>query len=162
MEPPSSRSGNDARASPPLTVLVPERRWRWLVPDAERVIRRAAQAAGGRADAVVLDSDRAVKRLNARYRGRNKPTNVLTFDPPGGSGGDVVLAYGTVRREAREANRTASDHLAHLVVHAMLHLEGFDHGSAGEARRMEREEARLLSRIGVANPFKPRAPGADR
>ncbi len=160
MEPPSSRSGSDARASPPLTVLVPERRWRWLVPDAERVIRRAARAAGGRADAVVLDSDRAVKRLNARYRGRNKPTNVLTFDPVGGSGGDVVLAYGTVRREARQANRTASDHLAHLVVHAMLHLEGFDHGSAGEARRMEREEARLLSRIGVANPFKPRAPEA--
>ena len=152
MEPPSRRTEGGARtAHPSVTVLVPERRWRCLVPGAERVVRRAAEVAGFRhAGAVVLDRDWSVRRLNARYRGRNKATNVLTFER------DVVLAYGVVRREACDAGRPASDHLAHLVVHAMLHLGGHDHATAGEARRMEREEARLLSRIGVPNPWKPR------
>jgi probable rRNA maturation factor len=120
------------------------------------VVRRAAGVAAGNG-VVVLESDRAVRLLNARHRGRNKPTNVLSFEPPPGvPGGDIVIAYGVVRREAIEQGRTASDHLAHLVVHAMLHLDGFEHGSAGEARRMEMQEARLLSRIGVPNPWKPR------
>jgi probable rRNA maturation factor len=154
MEPPSSLPGGDL----PLAVLVPERRWRRLVPGAERVVRRAAQVAGGvDGGAVVLEGDLAVRRLNARHRGRNKATNVLTFEPaPGSAGGDIVLAYGVVRREAREARRPASHHLAHLVVHAVLHLDGFEHATAGAARRMEQAEARLLSRIGVPNPWKPR------
>jgi probable rRNA maturation factor len=93
------------------------------------------------------------------HRGRNKATNVLTFPRPL-AGGDVVVALGVVRREAADAGRTAGQHLAHLVVHAMLHLDGHDHGGAGEARRMEREEARLLSRLRVPNPWKPRAVAA--
>ncbi len=157
MEPRSRTTGSGAGRPPdPVTVLVPERRWRGLVPHAERVVRRAAGVAAGNG-VVVLESDRAVRLLNARHRGRNKPTNVLSFEPPPGvPGGDIVIAYGVVRREAIEQGRTASDHLAHLVVHAMLHLDGFEHGSAGEARRMEMQEARLLSRIGVPNPWKPR------
>ncbi len=111
---------------------------------------RAAFAAGG-AGSVVLSSDRAVKQLNCRYRRRNKPTNVLTFD-----GGDIVLALETVRREAAAAGRPASHHLAHLVVHGALHLRGHDHHAAGAARRMEMAEARILHRIGVPNPWKRR------
>ena len=136
-------------------MLVPERRWHRLVPKAERLVRRAVSVAGGGPAAVVLQSDVAVRRLNAAHRGRNKATNVLTFPRPG-EGGDVVLAFGVVRREAAASGRTAAQHLAHLVVHAMLHLDGHDHHGAGEARRMEREEARLLSRLGVPNPWKPR------
>jgi len=96
-----------------------------------------------------------VKRLNARHRGRNAPTNVLTFDPAGpGSPGEIILALGTVRREAAEAGRTPAAHLAHLVVHGALHLAGHDHDHPGAARRMELAEARVLHRLGLPNPWK--------
>jgi probable rRNA maturation factor len=119
-----------------------------MVPRVERLAERAAAAAGG-VGAVVLASDGAVKRLNARHRGRNKPTNVLTFDS-----GDVVLAAGVVRREALVAGRPVGHVLAHLVVHGALHLRGHDHGGAGEARRMELREARILHSLGVPNPWR--------
>jgi probable rRNA maturation factor len=136
--------------------MVEEPAWRSLVPNAELIVARAALAAGG-AGTVVLSSDRAVKRLNLRHRNRNKPTNVLTFEPMRGfSGGDIVLALGTVRREAHAQGRRPAHHLAHLVVHGCLHLQGHDHYEAGDARRMEMEEARILHRIGVPNPWKRR------
>ncbi len=119
-----------------------------MVPRVEALAARAALAAGG-VGTVVLASDAAVKRLNARHRGRNKPTNVLTFDS-----GDVILAAGVVRREAKAAGRRVSHVMAHLVVHGALHLRGHDHGGAGEARRMELQEARILHRIRVANPWR--------
>ncbi|MCQ8239794.1 rRNA maturation RNase YbeY [Rhizosaccharibacter radicis] len=141
--------------------MVVDSRWRRLVPGVERLVRRAARIAaeaGGDAGSVVLDNDHRVRRLNARHRGRNKPTNVLTFEtPPGIPGGDIVVALQTVRREARAAGRHPAHHLAHLVVHGALHLAGHDHHGVGEARRMEMEEARLLHRLGVPNPWKPRA-----
>jgi probable rRNA maturation factor len=74
----------------------------------------------------------------------------------GFSGGDIVLALGTVRREAHAQGRRPAHHLAHLVVHGCLHLQGHDHHEAGDARRMEMEEARILHRIGVPNPWKRR------
>jgi probable rRNA maturation factor len=123
-----------------------------MVPKAEAIAARAAMAAGDAGNAVgtvVLTSDGAVKRLNARYRGRNKATNVLTFDS-----GDVVLAAGVVRREAAAAGRQMRHVLAHLVVHGALHLQGHDHGGAGEARRMELQEARILHGLGVPNPWR--------
>jgi len=136
--------------------MIEDSGWRRLVPSAVRVASRAAEAAGG-AGTVVLSSDRAVKRLNARHRRRNKPTNVLTFEPMRGfAGGDIVLALETVRREAAAQGRSAAHHLAHLVVHGALHLRGHDHHAAGEARRMEMAEARILHRIGVPNPWKRR------
>jgi probable rRNA maturation factor len=138
------------------TVLVLDCRWRALVPQAERVAARAAAAAGG-AGTVVLSSDRAVKALNGLHRNKNKPTNVLTFAFGSGFlGGDIVLALGTVRREARASGRSVGHHLAHLVVHGALHLRGHDHHHVGDARRMEMEEARILSTIGVPNPWKRR------
>ncbi|MBE7210685.1 MAG: rRNA maturation RNase YbeY [Gluconacetobacter diazotrophicus] len=142
-------------AVPEVVVLDP--RWRRLVPAVERCVRRAA-ALGGGAGCVVLASDQTIRVLNARHRGKNKPTNVLTFEPPPGvpEGGDIMVALGTVRREAAAARRRPAHHLAHLVLHGVLHLRGHDHGGAGEARRMEMEEARLLFRIGVPNPWKPR------
>ena len=129
-------------------VIIDDPAWRRMVPRPERVVRRAAWAAGG-VDAVLLTSDRAMRRLNRRYRGRDKPTNVLTFES-----GDVALAAGVVRREAAAAKRSVAAHLAHLVVHGAMHLRGHDHGGAGEARRMEMAEARALHRLGVANPWK--------
>ena len=141
------------RREPP-DIIVADHRWRRLVPGADSIARRAAMLAGG-AGTIVLTSDAEVKRLNARHRGINKPTNVLTFEPPmQGMGGDIVLALGVVRREAAAAGRRPAHHLAHLVVHGCLHLRGHDHQEAGEARRMETAESRLLSRLRVPNPWR--------
>lgn len=153
---PASRPGPAVRfgglAGTPIIVADPA--WRRAIPRAEAIAAQAVRAAGG-AGSVVLESDRAVKRLNARHRGRNKPTNVLTFDPPApGLGGDIVLALGVIRREALAAARRPGNHLAHLVVHGALHLRGHDHAGAGAARRMEMQEARILRRLGLPNPWK--------
>ena len=86
---------------------------------------------------------------------------MLTFETPAGvEGGDIVLALETVRREAVAAGRRPRHHLLHLVVHGALHLRGHDHHGAGEARRMEMREARILHRLGVPNPWKPRPTAA--
>ena len=152
----SKRGFGVFHGTPQPTVVVLDPKWRGLVPHAERVAARAAAAAGG-AGTVVLSSDRAVKALNGLHRKRNKPTNVLTFEfGTGFLGGDIVLALGTVRREAIAAGRPAADHLAHLVVHGALHLRGHDHHHVGDARRMEMEEARILAGLGVPNPWKRR------
>ncbi|HWA80582.1 MAG TPA: rRNA maturation RNase YbeY [Acetobacteraceae bacterium] len=123
--------------------------WRRRVPGAERIAARAASLAG-RNPTIILTSDRAVRRLNAHHRGRNRPTNVLSF--PGSD--EIVLALGVVCREAAAAGQNPAGHLAHLVVHGTLHLNGHDHHQAGEARRMALAEARLLRRLGFANPWK--------
>ena len=130
-------------------VTIDDPAWRRTVPNAGIVVRRAAAAAGG-AESIVLTSDRTMKRLNTRHRGRNTPTNVLTFD----TGSEVVLAHGVVRREAAAAGRRPAHHLAHLVVHGALHLQGYDHHHPGDARRMEMAEARILRRIGLPNPWR--------
>ena len=147
---PDSKPG-PAPAGFRTAVVVADAAWRRMVPRADAIVRRAAAAAGG-AVTVVLDSDRAVRRLNARHRGIDRPTNVLTFD-----GGDVILALGTVRREALAERKRPSHHLAHLIVHAGLHLQGHDHHHPGDARRMEMAEARLLARLGVPNPWRNRS-----
>ncbi|MFV0298585.1 MAG: rRNA maturation RNase YbeY [Hyphomicrobiaceae bacterium] len=111
---------------------------------------------------VAFNSDDAVRALNARYRGQDKPTNVLSF-PSGPVGrlpqgaptplGDIVLADGVVRREAQERGLALSDHVKHLVVHGILHLIGFDHEEDGEAEEMEAMERDVLARLGVADPY---------
>ena len=131
-------------------VIVEEHRWRGAVPGVEMLAARAAAAVGG-VGTVVLTSDRAVRRLNHRHRGQDKPTNVLTFDS-----GDIVVALGTLRREARAERRRLRDHLLHLVVHGALHLRGYDHRHPGNARRMEMAEARLMHRLRAPNPWRPR------
>jgi probable rRNA maturation factor len=156
---PSSRP-SPATAGLPLAlpseieIIIADPAWRRFVARPEAVARQAAGSTGGAAT-IVLASDAEVKRLNARHRARNKPTNVLTFEPAApGLPGEIVLALGTVRREAQSAGRRPADHLAHLVVHGMLHLQGHDHGEAGEARRMEMAESRALSRLRRPNPWK--------
>jgi probable rRNA maturation factor len=115
---------------------------------------------------VVLADDAFVRRLNREHRGKDAPTNVLSFPlggrAPGaraGAGarmllGDVVLAYRTVRREARAQGRRFDRHAAHLLVHGTLHLLGFDHARPGEADLMEGHEVRILARLGVPDPYR--------
>ncbi len=145
MEPPSSRPQPDA-----IDLIVTEPAWRRFVPRVETVVRRAARAAGMHGT-VVLACDKTVRGLNVRHRGRNKPTNVLTYEHPAP---EAILALGVIRAEAAAQGRSAADHLAHLVVHAALHLQGQDHHHPGAARRMEMAESRILRGIGVPNPWK--------
>ena len=150
MDPTSSRfpapAGNQ--------IIVADASWRRLIRRPEALAARAAHAAGGVAT-IVLASDADAKRLNARHRGRNKPTNVLTFDPAApGLPGEIVLALGTVRREAAAERKRPANHLAHLVVHGALHLQGHDHHHPGEARRMEMAESRIMRRLGLPNPWR--------
>jgi probable rRNA maturation factor len=149
MEPGSrcpARAGNQQE----IEVIVAEPAWRRLLPHAARIAARAAAAAGA-SGTVVLAGDRTVRRLNARHRGRNKPTNVLTYESPAP---EVILALGVVRREAAATSRSLAHHLAHLVVHGALHLRGHDHLDPGEARRMEMAETRILRRLRVPNPWR--------
>ncbi|WP_434082864.1 rRNA maturation RNase YbeY [Acidisoma cladoniae] len=157
VEPPSSPDF----ASPP-TIIIEDRGWRRHVPRLEEWVSRSIRAAQQtvpdvQVDAVILSDDRTVRALNARHRGRNKPTNVLTFEPAlSGAGGEIVLALGVMRREAAAEGKPLPHHLAHLLVHGVLHLDGETHDRPGDARRMEMGETRILSRLGVPNPWKGR------
>jgi len=114
---------------------------------------------------LTLADDDTVRTLNRDHRGQDKPTNVLSFPLVDGGGfepeapgaplllGDVILAYGTVAREAAEQGKHLADHAVHLVVHGVLHLLGHDHLTDAEADAMERLEARILCKLGIADPY---------
>ena len=130
-------------------------------PPPDRVRRWAAAALAGRGPAeltVRLVGEAEMARLNAVYRGRSGPTDVLAFpaepglpvDPP--LLGDVVLCVPVARRAAAELGRDPAYHLAHLVVHGVLHLLGHDHHAPEEARRMAAAEAEALGRLGWPDP----------
>ena len=174
-----------------IDVIVESPLWQ-AVPEAADTIRWAiALAAGpdapkrrGRSEvAVLLCDDAAIARLNARWRGHDRPTNVLSFpapdreqmmtedrgrNEPGGKGlktaptrsaavrrplGDIAIAYETVAREAAAERKPVAHHLAHLAIHGFLHLMGYDHRDEREAERMERLERDILARIGIADPY---------
>ncbi|MGV8997552.1 MAG: rRNA maturation RNase YbeY [Parvibaculaceae bacterium] len=143
--------------------------------DAADIVRRAAEHAyvvAGPADdaelCVVLADDNFVQELNKTWRGQDKPTNVLSF-PTGGIPfavggeplidmgphllGDVVLALETIAREAADQKKTFSHHLAHLVVHGVLHLLGQDHEEDGEAEEMEALERDILEDLDIGDPY---------
>ena len=130
------------------------------------------RAAGGEIGVRVVGSAES-RRLNARYRGKDKPTNVLSFPPaplPGRVSdapaarrredadrrplGDLVICAQVVRSEARAQRKRLEAHWAHLVVHGALHLIGYDHELEAEAKRMERREIAVLRRLGFTNPYR--------
>lgn len=92
--------------------------------------------------------------LNRRYRGRDYATNVLSFAYESTPlSGDVVLCVPVIAKEARAQRKALDAHIAHLVVHGVLHLQGFDHESSGEARRMETLETEIVMRLGYPDPY---------
>lgn len=141
--------------------------WTAALAEVEAVVERAATAALGtvQGDVVVLLTDNeAVRDLNARFRDKDKPTNVLSFPAPESAAphlGDIVLAYGVCVDEAVAQKKTLADHLSHLVVHGVLHLLGRDHEDDAEAEEMEAEEREILAGIGVADPYAADAESAD-
>jgi probable rRNA maturation factor len=155
-------------------------RWEALVRTAaEAAIAQSAfpqLASSGRPIelSVRLTGDDEVKALNASWRGKDKPTNVLSFpqtEPTeladaGGDGpelmlGDVVLAHGICSAEAVDKGISFDDHAAHLIVHGTLHLLGYDHQDDSAAEDMEAREVRALARIGIKNPYEVAAEGSN-
>jgi probable rRNA maturation factor len=116
----------------------------------------------GRELALKLVSQPQMRALNRRFRGKDKPTNVLAFPAmpsPGATPrplGDVVICPVVLRREALAQGKTLQAHWAHLVVHGALHLVGFDHERERDARRMEKREIAVLRSLGFDNPYRPR------
>ncbi len=155
-----------------VSVIVEHAAWQEALTDPLPLLRRAAGAAVAAARrarrsratwtpviAVALMDDRAMRKLNKAYRGKDKPTNVLSF-PSGEAAegkrrrlGDVALALGTVKREAKAQGKSIPDHVTHLMVHAVLHLLGYDHESEPDAEEMEALERKVLARLGIADPY---------
>jgi probable rRNA maturation factor len=170
-----------------LDISVPSSLWRGL-PRARAVAREtiaaaAAESGGSLREGVevslCLTDDDALRALNARWRGIDKPTNVLSFpapvdavadrvsrghrprlQPPIAQGsapvvslGDIALAYETLTREAENLGVPVVDHYRHLIAHGFLHLIGYDHETDAEAERMEALETRILARLGAADPY---------
>jgi probable rRNA maturation factor len=146
-----------ARSVPPsITVQYPAGR-RGL-PSGARVRRIAALAAERTLAATVrFAGTREARTLNAVFRGKDYPTNVLTFvyDDGGGLTGDLVLCVPVLRREAKSQGKSVIAHCTHLLVHGFLHLQGYDHERDADAARMERREVALLAALGFANPYAP-------
>lgn len=146
----------------------------WKKPRAiEALVRRAVAAAGavlptsGAELAIVLTDDSAIRVLNRDWRGIDRATNVLSFPSDNPSGqppiiGDIVLAYETVAREARAERKAFAHHVAHLVVHGYLHLLGYDHERDKDAEVMERLEGKILRRLAIPDPYRPRSGTAKR
>ena len=154
-----------SRARPSLTVDIVVASKRWTAPEAGKVIRRAVAAAAAAASttygeiAIVLTDDSSIRELNRQWRGKDQPTNVLSFPSAGSQPhtpvllGDVVIAYETVAREALAEDKPFMHHLAHLAVHGFLHLVGYDHETEKEAKAMETLEAAVLGKLAVPNPY---------
>ncbi|MBU2954542.1 rRNA maturation RNase YbeY [Marinobacter sp. F3R08] len=106
----------------------------------------------------IVDNDES-RSLNHQYRGRDYATNVLSFpfEAPAGItvplAGDLVICAPVVEKEAREQQKTIEAHWAHMVIHGMLHLQGFDHIDDNDAEVMEALEVRLLAQLGFGNPY---------
>ena len=154
--------------SPRLEFVETEPRWRRACAT-RKLAREAVAAAAGEAGAkfargaeltVHLVNDAAIRDLNKQWRGKDAPTNVLSFPAVAPDRlaaarllGDVFLALETVQREAAAEGKALADHFRHLVAHGFLHLIGYDHEQPEEAEAMEALEARALARLGIADPY---------
>ena len=163
---PRKRGG--AKKQVEVDVIVRSARWRKR-PTAKTIVKRAVLAAVEAIStpstelAIVLTDDSTIRTLNRDWRGKNAPTNVLSFPAadPGKARpaspyiGDIVIAFETVAREAVADGKPFNHHLAHLAVHGFLHLLGYDHENDRDAEKMERLERKILKRLAVPDPYPP-------
>lgn len=144
-----------------IDVIIEDDAWRDVLPEAQSLAERCREAAAAfepgleREMALLLCDDAAIADLNARFREKAGPTNVLSFPSgePEGFLGDIALARETCVREAAAKDIALRDHAAHLMIHAMLHLVGYDHRTDEEASLMEARETEILASMGVADPY---------
>jgi probable rRNA maturation factor len=150
-----------------IDVVVEDAGWTALLPGAEALVAAAARAALAAAEAapageivVLLTNDAEVRALNARFRGKDAATNVLSFPAPvtaPGTLGDIALALGVCRAEATDQGKRLGFHLQHLVAHGVLHLLGYDHETDAEAEAMEAMERDVMAGLGAPDPYGARA-----
>src|SRR4051812_14434410 len=140
-----------------ITLQVEDPKWRShrglkaRLTKAAEAARRSARLKGG--FTILLAGDNKLKALNRDFRGLDKPTNVLSFPGSAGYAGDIAIAYGVTSKEAKAAVKSFADHAAHLVVHGVLHLAGYDHERPADALVMEPLEVKILKRLGIADPY---------
>lgn len=159
-----------------IEIEVEDDAWTATLPDCAAIVERAADAAlsspplweGGEGDkggggiTILLTDDAAIRQLNADFRGKDAPTNVLSFPAAATAWphlGDIALAYGVCAREAGAQHKSLDHHLMHLTVHGVLHLLGYDHHTDAEAEAMEGVERAILSKLGVSDPYAPPGDG---
>ena len=147
-----------------LDISIDDKDWT-SVPNLRKLARNAITAALPDNDislSLLFTSDAKILEINQQWRGKAKATNVLSFPvstetpvPPGEPRplGDIVLAFGTVYREAAEQKKPIAHHVTHLIVHGLLHLLGYDHEGDGEAEAMEAREVAILAGLGMENPY---------
>ncbi len=149
-----------------ITLLIRDTKWRKLRGLGARLKRAAGEAlarGGGQATAAVtilLTSDRHMSALNLDFRGKDGPTNVLSF-PSSMSAclGDIAIAYGVTANEAKSAGKSHIDHTTHLAVHGVLHLLGYDHTTVRQAKIMEPLEISVLKALNIADPYRQKVDG---
>jgi len=149
-----------------IDIRMADRRWRRvrglsarLRHSAELALKRGKAPPGARLT-ILLADDQRLKDLNHQFRGKNKPTNVLSFPADRINDayiGDIALAYGVTAEEARVSAAHFVDHAMHLTVHGVLHLLGFDHETERAAAVMEPLESKILGELGVADPYATKA-----
>ncbi len=153
---------------PQIDLCIESDLWSAL-PDAEQWVETAIKATLEHVDihlfpqvevAVQLVDDAQIQELNAEWRGKNKPTNVLSFQSVTPERlatapllGDLVIAFETMSREAVEEQKKPENHFAHLVVHGTLHLLGFDHENETDAEIMENLERAILAKLDIPDPY---------
>lgn len=148
-----------------IEIMVEDRRWKArrglgakLRSAAALALRRGGCRRSRVGLTILLGSDSRLKSLNRFFRGKNKTTNVLSFNAAGTPDahlGDIAIAYGVSAREAREAGKSFEHHAIHLAVHGVLHLLGFDHMTVRQAAKMEPLEVKILAELGIADPYAP-------
>ena len=136
-------------------VNIENKNWKKYKIDFEKIANAAVPAVYKDSEvSITLVDDKEIHRLNKQYRGMDKPTNVLSFEL--GDDvllGDIFISLDTVKREAKEAGISVEEHTAHMIVHGMLHLQGYDHIKDGEAKVMEGKEIKIMKTLGYKNPY---------
>lgn len=145
-----------------IAVSVEHPAWKKKWPQAKRDISDLLRAAARREEvrpapggvvSVVLADDAALRRLNRTFRGKDKPTNVLSFPDVAEPLGGMAVGYQTVISEAKEQNKQFVNHAKHMILHGFLHLLGYDHILKRDARLMEGIEIAILTDLGIPNPY---------
>lgn len=145
-----------------LDIIINYDKWNNLSFDIEAVIKMAINEASDmlvfdlkeKEISVLLTDDKEIQKLNKEYRGKDKSTNVLSFETEDETMlGDIVVSFDTMEKEANEEDKSFHDHFTHLVLHSFLHLLGFDHIEDFEADQMEHWEIKILDKLGIKNPY---------